>query len=81
MLGWLPPLVYRIAIPASALVLALIPARSLPPIALRHHPSLLAIWPLLTPPGGFFADMSGGEITMPWIATWGSWTSPGSWPW
>jgi hypothetical protein len=30
--------------------------------------NLLAIWPLLTPIGGFFATMSSGDITLPWIA-------------
>ena len=37
-------------------------------VAFRIVRNLLVLWPLLTPMGAFFANMSSGEIRMPWLA-------------
>lgn len=37
-------------------------------VAFAQVRNLLVLWPLLTPVGGFYASLSGGEIHMPWIA-------------
>ena len=37
-------------------------------VAYRIVRNLLVLWPLLTPMGAFFANVSEGEIKMPWLA-------------
>ena len=37
-------------------------------VAFRIVRNLLVLWPLLTPMGAFFANVSSGDITMPWLA-------------
>ena len=67
-LGWLPPMAYGMG---GAEMVFLIGLGLVYAIAFAITGNLMAIWPLLTPIGGFFATMSNGDITLPWIAIMG----------
>ena len=37
-------------------------------VAFRIVDNILVVWPLLTPMGGFFANLTAGDINLPWAS-------------